>query len=148
MQAHLDEMTGNHDTSEHADYAAEKDKIGYENGTERNDDGSETNKKVAGATDTVTRPSELRQTVNEVENESKERRRQGCSNRFAILCSLTEQWQEEVEHQAEAVAAGVEPTGETEILDIRDEAWKYKYQVRDRQYKMEWSWIIGGVATR
>jgi hypothetical protein len=43
---------------------------------------------------------------------------------------------EEVEHQAEAVAAGVGPKRENEILDIRDEAWKYEYQVCDRQYKM------------
>jgi hypothetical protein len=70
IQAQLDEMTENHDTSEHEDYAAEKDEIGFEDGTERNDDGSE---KGAEATDTATGPSELRQTVDEFEKESQEK---------------------------------------------------------------------------
>jgi hypothetical protein len=41
-QGHFDEMRGHHETSEHGDYAAEKDGIGFEDGTEKNDDGSET----------------------------------------------------------------------------------------------------------
>jgi hypothetical protein len=70
IQAQLDEMTGNHDTSKHEDYATEKDEIGFEDGMERNDDGSE---KGAEATDTATGPSELRQTVDEFEKESQEK---------------------------------------------------------------------------
>jgi hypothetical protein len=45
-QGNLDEMKGHHDTSEHEDYAAEKDEIGFEDGTEGHDDGSETSEKV------------------------------------------------------------------------------------------------------
>jgi hypothetical protein len=53
--------------NEHEDYAAEKDEIGFEDGTERHDDGSETSEKVA------TWRSELRQTVDEFGEESKEK---------------------------------------------------------------------------
>jgi hypothetical protein len=66
-------MKGHHETSEHEDYPAEKDGIGFEDGTERDGDGSETSEKVAGATDTATWPSELRQKVDEFEEESKEK---------------------------------------------------------------------------
>jgi hypothetical protein len=59
-QGHLGEMKGHHATSEHEDYAAEKDETEFEDGTEWHDGGSERSEKVAGATD---RPSELRQTV-------------------------------------------------------------------------------------
>jgi hypothetical protein len=101
-------MTGHHDKSEHEDYAADKYEIGFEDGTDMKDDGSETGEKVLGATDTVTWPTSRKRRLR-----LRKRRRQGCSNRFVILCSLTEQRQEEVEHQAEAVAAGVGPSGET-----------------------------------
>jgi hypothetical protein len=60
-QGHLYEMKDHYETSEHEDYAAEKDEIVFEDGTDMKDDGSET------------WPSELQQTVDEVENESKEK---------------------------------------------------------------------------
>jgi hypothetical protein len=35
LQGHLDEMKDHYETSEHEDYAAEKDEIGFEDGMER-----------------------------------------------------------------------------------------------------------------
>jgi hypothetical protein len=72
-QGHLDGMKEQYETSEHEDYAAEKDELVFEDGTDMEDDGSERSEKVAGTTDTATRLSELRQTVDEVEKESKEK---------------------------------------------------------------------------
>jgi hypothetical protein len=71
MQAHLDEMTGHHDTSEHGDHAAEKDEIGFEDGTNVKDDGSETSEEVAGATETAIWCREMQK--QESQKESKKR---------------------------------------------------------------------------
>jgi hypothetical protein len=71
LQSHLDEITGHHDTSEHEDYTAEKDEIGFEDGTDMKDDGSETSEKVAGATETAIWCSEMRKQMDESEKNRK-----------------------------------------------------------------------------
>jgi hypothetical protein len=68
-QSNLDEMKDHYETSADEDYAAEKYKLRFEDGTERHEEGRETSEKVAGATDTVTWSSALRQTVDEFEKE-------------------------------------------------------------------------------
>jgi hypothetical protein len=138
IQAQLDEMTGNHDTSEHEDYAAEKDEIGFEDGTERNDDGSETSEKGAEAKDTATGPSELRQTVDEFEKESKEKieaTKKVTTGIFesgrVLFPNITATGGGRTSGRGGRGGQG--PMGETEIMDTRDEAWQYKNQACDGQ---------------
>jgi hypothetical protein len=68
LQAHLDEMQEpkEYETSEHEDYAAERDELGFEDGTDMKYDGSETSQKVTGAIDTAAWLSELRQQADEL----------------------------------------------------------------------------------
>jgi hypothetical protein len=55
------------ETSADEDYAAEKYELGFEDGTDMKDDGSETSEKVAGATNTGTWLSELLKQADEFE---------------------------------------------------------------------------------
>jgi hypothetical protein len=73
LQGNLDEMKDHYEISADEDYAAEKYEIGFEDGTDMKDAGSETSEKVVGATDTATGLSDLRKQADEFEKESKER---------------------------------------------------------------------------
>jgi hypothetical protein len=69
LQGNLDEMKDHDETSADKDYAAEKYELGFEDGTDMKDDGSEKSEKVAGATETATWLSELRKQADEFEKE-------------------------------------------------------------------------------